>query len=75
VANAEGQEKGRREPAAPAGGKEDPDARKGAVEGDRPDDPQHFNANVPALDDHGLPADEQKICEDVLGANADDTQG
>jgi len=47
----------------------------GAVEGDRPDDPQHSNATVPALDDQGLPADRDRICEDVIGANVDETQG
>jgi hypothetical protein len=51
------------------------DAHIGAVEGDRPSDPQHFNRNVPALDDRGLPADRDKICQDVLGANVDETRG
>jgi hypothetical protein len=30
---------------------------------------------VPALDAEGLPADTVKICEDVLGANEDESQG
>ncbi len=47
----------------------------GAVEGDRPGDCQHANRNLPALDGQGLPADPIKICEDVLGANVDGTQG
>jgi hypothetical protein len=55
----------------PAPGRDDPDANKGALEGDRPGQPQQGNANAPALDENGQPADWQKICEDVLGANAD----
>lgn len=52
------------------------DEHLGAVEGDRPTDrPQQGNANAGALDDEGLPNDEVKICEDVLGANNDETQG
>ncbi len=50
----------------------DPDALKGAVEGDRPDEPQHFNANADALDENGLPRKMLPICEDVIGANIDD---
>jgi hypothetical protein len=53
----------------------DPDATKGALEGDRPGQPQQGNANVPALDENGRPADRKKICEDVLGANTDGSQG
>jgi hypothetical protein len=54
----------------------DEDAHKGAVEGDRPDDrPQQGNANAPALDDEGMPEDTVAICEDVIGANVDETQG
>ncbi len=49
----------------------DPDARKGALEGDRPDDPQDFNPNAGALDENGLPAGMQPVCEDAIGANAD----
>jgi hypothetical protein len=53
-----------------------PDQHEGAVEGDRPSDPQQGNANArDALDQEGLPADDTKIAEDVLGANLDDTQG
>jgi len=49
---------------------------EGAVEGDKPTDrPQQGNANAPALDDQGLPKDCDKIEEDVLGANLDETQG
>ncbi len=50
---------------------EDPDAMKGALEGDRPDDPQDFNPNADALDENGLPKERDPICEDVIGANID----
>ena len=54
----------------------EPDDHVGAVEGDRPEDrPQHGNPNAPALDDCGLPNDEDKIAQDRIGANLDDTQG
>ncbi len=54
----------------------DSDEHIGAVEGDRPTDrPQQGNPNTGALDDQGLPKDKVKICEDVLGANTDETQG
>lgn len=52
------------------------DAHVGAVEGDRPTDrPQQGNENAPALDDQGLPNDDVKIAEDVIGANLDETEG
>jgi hypothetical protein len=54
----------------------DPDQVKGAVEGDRPTDKQHYNPNASAaLDDEGLPKDRIAIAEDVIGANEDETQG
>jgi len=47
-----------------------------AVEGDRPSGrPQQGNENAPALDDEGLPNDEAKIAQDVIGANLDETEG
>ncbi len=49
----------------------DPDAQKGAIEGDRPDDEQQFNSNAGALDEDGMPARMQPICEDAIGANID----
>jgi len=56
--------------------REAPDQHEGAVEGDRPTDtPQQGNANAPALNDQGLPTECDRIAEDVLGANLDDTQG
>jgi hypothetical protein len=51
------------------------DDHLGAVEGDRPSDKQMGNANVPALDREGRPKDAKKICEDVIGANTDGSQG
>ena len=54
----------------------DPDQDKGAVEGDRPTDKQQGNKNAPgALDGNGLPKNQVAIAEDVIGANADNTQG
>jgi hypothetical protein len=54
----------------------DPDTHKGAVEGDRPTDPeQHFNPNAQALDESGLPADRDLVAQDTIGANVDETQG
>jgi hypothetical protein len=54
----------------------DPDQYKGAVEGDRPTDQQDYNANAAgALDKNGMPKDKVAIAEDVIGANADETQG
>ncbi len=46
----------------------DPDADKGAIEGDRPDDVQNFNPNAGALDENGLPKNMKPICEDAIGA-------
>ena len=48
------------------------DEHMGAVEGDKPSDPQTGNPNV---DDHGNPKDEVAVCEDVLGANVDGSEG
>jgi hypothetical protein len=54
----------------------DADAGKGAVEGDRPDaGPQQGNPHGTGLDDRGLPKDKTAICEDVIGANVDESQG
>jgi len=52
------------------------DEHVGAVEGDRPSDrPQQGNDNAPALDSEGLPNDETKVAQDVIGANLDQTEG
>ena len=53
----------------------DADHYKGAVEGDRPTDEQHFNPHGDGLDENGLPNDQIAIAEDVVGANEDETQG
>ncbi len=54
----------------------DPDQDKGAVEGDRPADTQQGNENANSpLDSDGKPKDRIAIAEDVIGANADQTQG
>ena len=54
----------------------DQDQSKGAVEGDRPADKQQSNKNAAgALDADGKPKNKVKIAEDVIGANADETQG
>ncbi|HEY2433125.1 MAG TPA: hypothetical protein VGI12_10665 [Vicinamibacterales bacterium] len=50
------------------------------MEGDKPTDcPQQGNDNAQAaahaLDDQGLPQNTDKIEEDVIGANLDETQG
>jgi hypothetical protein len=51
----------------------DSDLHKGAIEGG-PDG--QGNENAPgSLDERGLPLDEVKIAEDVIGANEDETQG
>jgi len=54
----------------------DPEDHLGVVEGDRPDDyPNEGNRNAPALDDEGMPNDPIEICEDVIGANVDGSEG
>jgi len=48
----------------------------GAVEGDRADDRQNQgNRNAPGLDEEGMPNDPIAICEDVIGANVDESEG
>ena len=61
----------------PAGAKHvDQDESKGAVEGDRPTDRQQGNDNADQpLGADGKPVDRVAIAEDVIGANADQTQG
>jgi hypothetical protein len=54
---------------------DDPDIHKGAIEGDRPTDEQHFNPQGDGLDENGLPDDPVATAEDEAGANADETQG
>jgi hypothetical protein len=47
----------------------------GAVEGEKPSDPQRGNPNAPGVDDQGMPTDRDKIEQDVEGANLDETEG
>ena len=54
---------------------DDQDIHKGAIEGDRPTDEQHYNPNGEGVDDEGLPDDPIAIAEDREGANADESQG
>ena len=52
------------------------DEHIGAVEGDRPtDQPNQGNPHGTGLNDQGLPDDPVAICEDVIGANVDETEG
>ena len=51
------------------------DAGKGAIEGDRPDQKQQGNPHGTALDENGMPKDQTAVCEDVIGANVDESQG
>jgi hypothetical protein len=51
------------------------DAAKGAVEGTRPEEEQQGNPHGTGLNKDGLPEDQTAICEDVIGANVDESQG
>ena len=53
----------------------DPDLHKGAVEGDRPDDPQTPNPHGDGVNEEGLPDDPIACAEDAIGANEDKSQG
>jgi hypothetical protein len=52
----------------------EPDAHKGAVEGDRPEDLQHGNPNAPAIGSDGLPDDPIAVAEDRIGAHVDQSE-
>ena len=54
---------------------DDPDAHKGAIEGDRPTDEQQGNPHGDGVDDNGLPNDPVATAEDKLGAEEDYSQG
>jgi hypothetical protein len=55
---------------------QDPDEHIGAVEGDRAtDSPNQGNPHGSGVDDQGMPNDPVAICEDVIGANVDETEG
>ena len=47
----------------------------GAVEGEKPSDPQRGNPNAPGIDEEGWPDDPEKTGQDVEGANLDETEG
>jgi hypothetical protein len=53
----------------------DPDAHKGAVEGDRPEDEQMGNPHGEGIDDQGMPNDPIATAEDAIGANEDGSEG
>ena len=55
--------------------KDDPDAHKGAIEGDKPTDKQVGNPSGDGVDANGMPDDPVATAEDAEGANADKTQG
>lgn len=56
----------------PSTNRQEPDAHKGAIEGDRPDDVQQGNPNAPGVDDNGSPSDATTVAQDRIGANVDD---
>ena len=53
----------------------DPDANKGALEGDRPTDEQQGNPHGDGIDTNGMPNDPVGTAEDRDGANVDESQG
>lgn len=53
----------------------DPDDNLGAVEGERPSDPQRGNPNGPGIDSEGEPNAPVKTEQDRIGANLDETEG
>jgi hypothetical protein len=56
--------------------RDETDDHIGAVEGDRPtDQPNQGNPHGTGLDDQGMPNDPVGICEDVIGANVDESAG
>jgi hypothetical protein len=50
------------------------DDHMGAVEGDTPSDTQQGNSNATLVNEEGVP-DPVAICEDVIGANIDGSEG
>jgi hypothetical protein len=54
----------------------DADEHIGAVEGDRPTDtPNQGNPHGTGVDTQGMPNDPVATCEDVIGANVDESEG
>ena len=52
-----------------------PDDSLGAVEGEKPSDPQRGNPNAPGIDEQGRPKDPVRTGQDRIGANLDETEG
>jgi len=52
-----------------------PDANKGAIEGDRPTDEQQGNPHGDGVDTNGMPNDPIGTAEDRDGAIEDESQG
>ena len=52
-----------------------PDDSLGAVEGEKPSDPQRGNPNAPGIDEQGRPNDPVRTGQDRIGANLDATEG
>ena len=50
------------------------DDHMGAVEGDTPSDTQQGNSNATVVNEEGQP-DPVAVCEDVIGANIDGSEG
>ena len=65
--------RGTQQPAQVSG--EQVDDHLGALETDKPGQTGQGNANASALDENGQPADPDRICEDVIGANVDESEG
>ena len=55
--------------------RDDQDAHKGAIEGDRPSDEQMGNRNGTGVNDQGQPNDPIATAEDQIGANEDGSEG
>lgn len=51
------------------------DDRLGAVEGEKPTDPQRGNPQGTGIDDQGRPDSPVKTGQDRIGANLDETEG
>ena len=56
-------------------GRPDADDGLGAVEGEKPTDPQRGNPQGTGIDDQGRPDSPVKTGQDRIGANLDETEG
>ena len=70
-----GQSIGQKNPGGGLPGDRSEDDGLGAVEGEKPSDPQRGNPNAPGVDDQGRPNDPVKTGQDRIGANIDETEG